>query len=353
MGTVSIQDVAREAGVSAAVVSAVLRGGHGTVRYSERTADAVHLACEKLNYTRNLVAAYRRGQRTYSLGVLVFNLCDEYCATILAGVERALGDTTYSLLLGDTRREEAKVQHDMTLFRQKRVDGIIVVGCSDETIRTVRTEARKNEIPTIIVGPDLSHEGVPSVFCDQVGGARDATRHLIELGHRRIAGIFDDIEIDDAKARMVGMRRAFEEHGLTIDESLIHHCLPSTDEFRTGYEAARLLLKRSFTALFAGGGDKHAVGAVRALREAGLRVPEDVSVIGFDNLSFAEYLQPSLTTVVQPLEEMGIQAAELVLKILEQGGPHSVGVGHRIALPTRLIVRQSTRPVDNGGTAFR
>lgn len=332
--------------MSAAVVSAVLRGGGSTVRYSAETADLVRKACEKLSYTQNLAAGYLRRRHTYALGVLVFHLCDEYCATIVSGVESALAATPYSLLLADTRRDEAKVKRSLTLFRQKRVDGILVVGCSDATIDTVCAEANRNDIPLVIVGPDISDRGVASVLCDQVGGAYEATKHLIDLGHRQIAAIFDDIEIQDAKERVIGMRKAFADHKLSFDESLIHHCLSSTDEFSVGYEATRSLLKRPFTALFAGGGDKHAAGAIRALTEAHLRVPTDVSVVAFDNLSFAAYLQPPLTTVIQPLEEMGKQAAELFLKLLGRDSAFSANVGCRIVLATRLIVRDSTRGVN-------
>jgi DNA-binding LacI/PurR family transcriptional regulator len=341
----SISDVAKEAGVSPAVVSAVLRGSSGTVRYSEKTAQAVRRACEKLHYTRNLAAAYLREQRSYSLAVLVFHLCDEYCATVVSGVESELATTPYSLLLADTRRDEEKVRQYMNLFRQKRVDGILIVGCSDATIQTVCTEARWNSIPTVIVGPDLGEAGVPSVSCDQTGGAYAATKHLIDLGHRRVAGIFDDIEIQDARQRVVGMAKACAESGLPFDEALIHHCLPSTDEYRMGYEAAHILLKESFTALFVGGGDKHAVGAVRALSEAGLRVPEDVSVVAFDNLSFAAYVQPPLTTVVQPMEEMGRQAAKVFLKTVSQDASLPADDNVRIVLGTRLVVRDSTQSI--------
>jgi DNA-binding LacI/PurR family transcriptional regulator len=342
-----IRDIAVMAGVSTAVVSAVLRGSTGSVRYSTKTAEAVHRACEELHYTRNLAANYLHAKRTYSIGVIVFNLCDEYCSTVLAGVESELAGTSYSLLLSDTRRDETRVQQYLTLFRQKRVDGIVVVGCSDQTVDTVCEQSRMDSIPTIIVGTDLSDRGVPSVLCDQVGGAYQATRHLIESGHVRIAGVFDDIEIRDARERLLGMRNALDEAQIETDHRLFGHCFPSTNEFETGYEAMRGLLRKpsvrqSITAVFVGGGDAHAIGAIRALAEAGLRVPQDISVVGFGDLMFTAYSQPSLTTVAQPMREMGVEAARLLLRLLNHELPAFADSGCRSVLATRLIVRSSS-----------
>lgn len=338
-----IQDVADEAGVSPAVVSAVFRKTKSSVRYSTRTAEAVRKASEKLHYTPNLAISYLRSRQTYSVGVLVFDLCDNYCATILAGMETILAQTQYSLLLSDTRRREEKVGEYIRLFRRKRVDGIIVVGCSDSTVQEVHQQAQRNQIPTIIVGTDASEGGVPSVFCDQAVGAFEAVCYLLDLGHRRIAGIFDAATVRDSNERLAGMEKAIRKRGLELDPALICHCKQYSDPFEGGYDSMKNLLQSNsdFTAVFASG-DSFAAGTIWALRQAGRRVPDDVSVVGFDDLDFARFYNPPLTTVAQPTKQMGRQAAEMFLSIASGEIPQPEKPAACVALDTKLIIRSST-----------
>lgn len=339
----TIYDVAKEVGVSIGVVSAVLHGKKGPIRYSPKTAKAVLKAAEKLNYTQNLAMGYLRGRKTYSVGVMVFDLRDFYCTSILAGMEKVLIDTPYSLLLSDTVRHEERVEEYIRLFRQKRVDGILIVGCTDATIEVVSGQANRNMIPIIIVGTDVSHNGISSVLADQMSGAYDAVQHLIKLGHKHIAGIFDNITVRDSNERMTGMRKAMEENGLEFNSRLMHILDSYMNPFEAGYSGMQSLLKlkEPLTAVFASG-DSFAVGAIQALCEAGKLVPKDVSVVGFDDVDFAEYYNPPLTTVAQPLEQMGERTTKLFLEIMESDAPFSSRLGHRIALGTRLIVRKST-----------
>lgn len=338
-----IQDVAREAGVSQAVVSAVLNGSKGSVRYSKQTRESVLRVSERLGYTRNLSLSYLHKGSTYSVGVMVFDLCDYYCAAIVTGMEKAFADTLYSILVHDTCHEEDRTNEQIELMRQKRVDGIVVIGCTDSVIQAVGRQAGRSSIPMIIVGTDLSHENVPSVICNQEQGAFDATVHLLDLGHRRVAGLFDQPTVHDSNERLSGMRRALEESRVEFDPDRIEHCSAYRDPFAAGYEGMQRLLgrTRSFSAVLASG-DSFALGAIRALSEAGKAVPSDVSVVGFDDANYAAYANPPLTTVAQPLETMGRRAAEIFLTTASGSDGKPRRGDCRVVLEAHLKVRAST-----------
>ena len=340
-----IQDVAKKAGVSQAVVSAVLSGSKGSVRYSQKTEEAVLRASERLGYTRNLSLNYLHKGSTYSVGVMVFDLCDYYCAAIVAGTEKVFENTLYSILLHDTCHQEDRANEHINLLRQKRVDGIVIVGCTESVIQTVGRQAGQSSIPMIIVGTDMSHDGVPSVICDQAQGAYEATRHLLALGHRRIAGLFDQPTVRDSNERLSGMSRALEASGARLDPALVEHCTAYQDPFAAGYEGMQRLLGRDprFTAVFASG-DSFAVGAMRALSETGKRVPTDVSVVGFDDANYARYLNPPLTTVAQPLQLMGMEAGAMFLETVQDAAPGPHRSRCRVTLEAQLTIRSSTGP---------
>ncbi len=326
---VTISDIATQANVSKSTVSRVL---NDTTPVHEDKRKAVLAAMKKMNFEPNVFARGLASGQSYTIGVVTQNFGSPIYDAISQGVVTGLADTTYSPIFADGQWQpdigEAVVQ---TLIGRK-VDGLIVIGSSLESSVLDRL---KKTIPTVLVGWEVEGWEKQCLFIDNEQAARNATQHLIELGHTQIAHITGIATHQDSMRRLWGYRRALTAAGIEIDEDLIFEGRFDGNSGVLGVESFLMRGKR-FTALFASN-DATAFGARLALYRRGIRVPEDVSIVGFDNQSEAAFTTPPLTTVRQPAQEMGIAAAEVLLNLLHK---------KEFTVPkleTELVIRESTR----------
>ena len=327
--TVTLDMVAKEAGVSPATVSRIL---NGTAVVSTARKEAVDAAIAKLGFVPNPVARGLAGGRTFSIGVVTQTLDSPFYGSALRGIEEKLLPLGYSPLFvsGQWNAEvEAKC---MDVLRSRRVDGIIVL-TGRLTDKALKNYAKT--MPIVVTGRKLNAPGLAALYCDNVEGARLATQHLIGLGHRQIAFISGDPQHPDAAERFQGYRKALEEARIKFDPALV-----AEGGFyeASGLQAVGDLLasRKRFTAIFAAN-DQMAVGAALGLSRHSLRVPEDVSLIGYDDLLSSLYSSPPLSSVHQSAYELGQQAAEVLLQMLAGEKPV-----FQVPAP-RLVSRESCR----------
>ena len=325
---VKMADVARTAGVSVATVSKVVNGRYGV---SQRTLERVQEVIAELGYEASLGARSLRSYRTNVLGILVAEF-EPFSAELLKGAGSAVLSTGYELLAYSGRGGSAEVGWERRYL--SRLSGTLVDGAIVVTPTVV--EAHPG-IPVVAVAPHAGPTGLPTVDSDSLGGARLAVQHLVELGHRRIGFLGGRRDLESARLREEGFRRAMAEAGAPVDEALV-----GMGDYRRGtaVEPARAILDRTDppTAVFAAN-DLSALAVLDVARELGLDVPRDLSVIGFDNVPESALATPSLTTVAQPLQEMGAAALRLLVDLVAGKDVPT----HR-RLPTTLVRRASTAP---------
>jgi DNA-binding LacI/PurR family transcriptional regulator len=326
----TIIDVARRAGVSKSLVSRVLRGAS---RVSPGRAEAVMAAAAELGYRPNAVARSLVQRRSFTVGVVVSDLHNLFFAEILDGIGALASRCGYRALIATGQRDPSSEAAALEMLLQLRTDGLILAGAvvSAEVVR-----AASRSVPVALVTSAIRVSGVDTVGTDDVRGARLAVEHLAGLGHRRI-GLIDGGRGAGAAER----RRGYEEamRGLGLEQQVRVAAGDFTEE--GGYRGARQLLEggQRPTAICAGN-DLAAVGALNAIEEAGLQVPADVSVVGYDNTALAALRHVSLTTVHQPRREIGEQAMALLLRRIER--PRSRAT--RLLLKPSLVVRSTAAP---------
>ncbi|WP_122261367.1 LacI family DNA-binding transcriptional regulator [Ornithinimicrobium cerasi] len=328
-GRVRMEDVARQAGVSVATVSKVVNGRYGvSATTTARVADVI----SELGYEASLGARSLRSTRTGILGVLVAEF-EPFSTELLKGVSGAMADTDYELMAFAGATHGETVGWERRSLR--RLGGTLLDGAIVVTPTVIEPGAA---VPVVAIDPHTGSSDVPTVDSDNVGGARSAVEHLIGLGHTRIGMIRGREDLESARLREHGFRQAMAAAGLEVDETLL-----ATGSYRSesAVAPALLLLDRRDrpTAVFAAN-DLMAIRTVEVARTLGLQVPADLSVVGFDNIPESALAQPALTTVAQPLREMGRCALDLLLSLLageELAQPH-------VRLDTRLVERASTGP---------
>ncbi|WP_047194340.1 LacI family DNA-binding transcriptional regulator [Caldimonas brevitalea] len=328
--TATLGEVARIAGVSPSTVSRYL---NGSARVSEARRQAVEAAIAQLNYRPNMVARSLASGRTSTVGVLTQDIASPFFNEALRGVEDALAESRYAPLFVSGHWNSAEEAERLSLLSARRVDGVVMM---HGHIRDEDVQAVARRLPIVMVGRATATLDLPSITVDNRLGAYKATRHLIELGHEDVAFISGPQDHHDAQQRLVGYQDALREAGIVFRESLV-----AKADFHeaTGMLAIHQLLesRASFTAIFAAN-DQSAYGARLALYRRGIRVPEDVSLVGFDDLPYSSYCVPPLTTVRQPAYEVGWQAGHTVVQMIE-GQPYALE-----PLRVELVVRESTSP---------
>jgi LacI family transcriptional regulator len=343
---VTIRDVAERSGFSSATVSIVLNNAPLARYIPDTTKQRIQRAASHLGYRPNLFARSLRGRRSQTVGVMVFDMTDPYCTLVLRGIENTLYQSSFLPILTDVHNERSRFERYLEMLLDRRIEGLVVLANWLFVDINVLSDLEKNNIPTAIVGRELKNDNVSSVIVDNNLGARAALEHLYSLGHRKIAFIRGPRQLSDTEPRWRGVRAQARERDLPLDARLIVDLPESRDPFSSfedGYKLTEELLHRRhpFTALMAFD-DMTAFGAIRALAKAGIRVPEQCSVMGFDDVAPAAIYSPALTTVRQPMEVMGTMAATIVLEAinaaLEKKPTRSV---HRRIVP-ELIVRDST-----------
>jgi LacI family repressor for deo operon, udp, cdd, tsx, nupC, and nupG len=340
----TIVEVARAAGVSTTTVSVVLNDSHSTVRISEATRAAVKAAAARLGYTPNSAAQNLRRQRTSMLTLLIGSLANPFFTDIAASVHATVAARGYELNVVDAYRLEAELQA-LDQLRSGGSAGLIVAtgrhGARGQAIAALQDLVRAG-LPAVIMCDRSPDPAIPAIRIDDQAGAFAMTSHLLKLGHRRIAHLTSGL--GDAPAqessveadRLRGYQDALAAAGVEYDPALV---LQGDSTIPGGYALTRELLARPGprpTALFCIS-DLRAIGALRALYEAGVRVPEQIAVAGFDGIQLGQFTTPALTTIDQPRDEMGRRAAELLLGQLDGS---AAPPGEQV-LAAKLLVRES------------
>lgn len=317
-------------------ISVVLNNTPRADTIPQATKDRIFQAAEELNYRPHYFARSLRARQSFTIGVITAELSDGYCARILHGIEIACSERGYFPLNTSHLHKEELLLQNAHMLIERQVEGIITI---DTLIRFETT------LPVVAVAGHEDLHGVTNVILDHEHAAEIGIRHLLDLGHTQIAVIRGQDYSSDAKIREETILAAARRHGLEIDERLVVQLEGMNPSPEVGYIAAQTLLARKvpFTAIFAFN-DMSAIGTIRALVDAGISVPEDVSVVGFDDIHFAPYHSPALTTIRQPLFEMGQLAARTLLDVLSRKTPLEEMPPTLTAKP-ELVVRASTAAV--------
>lgn len=327
---ITLEEVARLAGVSTSTVSRHLSGTHFV---ADDKAAAIEQSIQQLNYRPNLVARGLAKGRTLTVGVLTQEIVSSFFNEAMRGVEDGLLGHQYDAIFASTHWEPDDEAKRLASMEGRRVDGLILIypGIDDATL-----ERHAQSVPMVVVGRKVDSRIVHSLAFDHGAGAQQAMQHLLELGHRRIAYIGGPAGRGDADQRFVAYRNALQSAGIGFDPRLV---APGNYVEAGGLSAMTLLLDRGlpFSAVFCANDDS-AYGAMLALHRRRLRVPDDVSVVGFDDVSHSAYCVPPLTSVKQPLRELGREAANAVVALIEGRKPAR---GPMAKL--ELMVRESTR----------
>ena len=336
--SVSLKSLAEHLGLSPTTVSLVLNGSPLASSIPQTTKDRIFAAAQALNYRPNFVARSLRAQRSYTLGILVPELSDGYSAMVLCGVEDYLLSRGFFYFVASHRHKAELIDKYPHMLLDRSVEGLIAV---DTPVRYLAS------LPVVAVSRHDDLEGVTNIVLNHTRAAALALDYLTHHGHRNIAFIKGQVFSSDTEVRWKDIRDAARKLGLVIRPSLVAQLEGDSPSPELGYIAARRLLSsgESFTALFAFN-DISAIGAIRALQEDGLRVPEDVSVVGFDDVYAAAFHNPALTTIRQPLWQMGKLAAETLLMRIANGP--NAPYPKVLTVEPELVVRQSTAKAPAG-----
>jgi LacI family transcriptional regulator len=346
---VTLLDVARKSGFSPSTVSIVLSEAPLSRYVAATTKERIRKTAQALGYRPDIFARSLRSRRSNTVGVLVFDISDPFCVLILRGIEKALQSTPYLPILMDANHERKQFEAYLELLMERRVEGLIVVANWLFDEGGLLGGLKDRNMPTVVVGRDLSEKKIGSVIVDNEAGGYMAMKHLHELGHRRIAVIRGPKALSDSNRRWNGIQRFVMEQGLKMDERLVRE-LPGAIDPISGFEGGVQLTEElirsrlKLTALLAFD-DLTALGAVRALARTGRSAPRDCSIIGFDDVPLAALSTPGITTIRQPMEEMGSVATHRLLDVLRETGGHEVSSDLQL-LPPSLVLRDSTSPLD-------
>ncbi len=383
----TIYDIAREAGVSIATVSKVI---NAKGKISQEKRNEIMAIMDRLNYQPSVIASALTGKHTYTIGLLIPDIANPFFAEVARAVEERGHQLGYSVIICGTDNRDERIEQYITVLRQKRVDGIIIgTGVGD----SVMLQELSASMPTVVIGREalpaselfrqrkegmdvrssrggLAREpegkrmaaaygrqphqlpvhsetelnryaepapvNVHTVVADDWQGGRVAADHLLQLRHNKVAVLSESLSISSSRERLRGFRERLAEQGVVLADEHVRQCKYRVEDGKR-QAVALLAADDRPTALFCCN-DLLAVGALQAAKEAGIRVPEQLSVISFDNTILASVTDPPLTSIAQPMEQLGASAVDLLLQ--EFDGPQPVK--RRIALQTELIVRSST-----------
>src|ERR1700687_784691 len=333
----SLKKLAEHLDLSPATVSLVINRSSVADSIPQETKERIFAAARKFKSLPNFCARSLRTQRSFTIGVIVPEVSDGYSASVMSGVEDYLLQEGYFYFVASHRHRADLIDEYPRMFLERSVDGLIAVD----------TPWHLNlSVPVVTVSGHNDVKGVTNIVLNHQRAAEVALKHLFHLGHRQIAFIKGQEFSSDTEERWANIERVAEHLGLTINPRLVTQLEGDSPSPQLGYMATKMLLAsgEAFSALFAFN-DISAMGAIRALREAGRHVPEDVSVVGFDDIQSAAFQNPALTTVRQPLREMGRAAAEILLKRINR--PGSVLHDQHTVEP-ELVIRETTGPAPNG-----
>lgn len=339
----TLKDIAEKVGVSVMTVSKVLNSVDSPIKVGQETKDEILRVARELNYRPNVFARYLKIKRSDIIGVIVPDIADPYFGEMVSGTEQVLNEHGYFFLLSTISNSLEKEKSYLEKLRLSQAHGIMITGSMPQVADREIAQLVEDGIPVVLIGREFDNPQVPYVTVDNELGGFLAVEYLIKLGHRRIGFIIGPDYSGDAQQRLVGYKKALAEYGLQYDEDLV---IKGGNNEESGYQSMEALLdrKRSFSAVCTFN-DRTALGAMRAIRDHGMRVPEDISIVGFDDIPTARCSEPPLTTIRQPVRELGRQGALLLIKRLKRG-KGSEEPCDRVILPLELMVREScTQPV--------
>ncbi len=336
--SVTIFDVAERAGVSYSTVSRVV---NNYTYVKPATRAKVQAAMEELGYVANLKARSLAGGRSQVIGVLIYDLETNYSVEVVRGIDQEVSLLDYDMMLSTTHHRRQKEADYVAKLALGLVDGLLIVLPSN--LDAYVNDLKRQNFPFVLIDHQgLEREGVGSIQAQNFQGGYDATRHLLELGHRRIGTITGPVTqvppVNSAVDRLAGYRAALADAGIAYDPTLVYE---GDFSFTAGRAGTDYLLDQAMpvTAIVAAS-DVTAFGVIEAARTRGLALPRDLSIVGFDDIPEARYRRPALTTIRQPLREMGRLASRMLIEHLEDGDQPLT----RIELPTKLQVRDTTAP---------
>jgi LacI family transcriptional regulator len=336
---VTIKDIARELGISPSTVSRALKD-HPDI--SPETKKAVNELAEKLNYQPNIVALSLRQSKTNTIGIIIPELVHFFFSTVISGIEDVAHSAGYNVIITQSNESLQREKSNIKTLFNSRVDGMLI-SLSRETDNFDHIDSTiAKGVPLVFFDRVYNTANSSQVIVDDLSGAKDATLHLIEQGCTRIAHLEGPPNLGITKQRLEGYLEALKEKGIPVNQDLIMPCPLGTIE--EGKAATEKLLKMSNPpdAIFATN-DPAAMGAMQAIKEAGLKIPTDIAVAGFSNWFFSAMLEPPLTSVDQPGFEMGQEAAKLLIRQIEvKSKDNSDPTPETKLLKTRLIVRDSS-----------
>ena len=342
---VTIRDVAKECGLSPSSVSMVLNEAPLARYIPEATKQRILEIAKEMGYKPNPFAQALRSRHSLTIGVMVPDIADPYCAQILCGIESSLSQSNYLPFLVDIQNDSSRFRKYLNVLLARRVEGLIILANSLSFETELLSALENQKIPSVILGRELGTEALNWVATDSEAGAHQALEYLYRIGHRKIAFVRGPEMIIDSRHQWTGVLSFASSAGLDLDPRLVLTLTDPFSSYEAGFERTQQLLSLGvpFTALLAFD-DMTAFGCIRALISAGLRVPQDCSVIGFDDIPAAAFYNPSLTSVREHLEKLASMGAEILMEAINTGSKNqTTGTVHRKIEP-ELIVRESTAP---------
>lgn len=336
----TIKDVAAKCGLSVTTVSLVLNNRPN--RISEKNKEIILKTAKELNYQPNQLAVSMVTKKTNTIGLILPDIGNLYFAELAKKIEAECSLNGYTVIYGNTSDDVNRDFLYLNTFLNQKVDALLVVHSNyfgiEEQKRFLQT-IKNNRIPVLAVDRTFESSQIPTVMIDQRVGGYMATKHLLSLGHRRIGCITGIPSVNSSIERLQGYKMVLEEAGIEFDDRLVY-----SGDFRpqSGATALPVLLKQGVSAIFACN-DMMAMGVYQACIENKIRIPRDLSVIGFDNVFFTEFIDPPLTTIIQPVAEIGRQAAKQVIHMIQGNHLYSENT---VLLP-KLLIRNSTLPFVN------
>ncbi len=330
MKYITLKMVAEKAEVS---VNTASRAINNKPDINEETKNRILKVAQELGYIRNAAAVALRTKKTGTIGVVIADNRNPFYAEVLNGMEEAAREKNYHIILANTQRDYKKEEEAINLLLAKRVDGLLITPVQD------RDDDIKNlieaNIPFVIVGRDFENIEVDAVYNDEVKGGFLATEYLIKKGHKRIALINGFLYKSPAKGRLEGYKKALNKYRISLDESLIS---VGDINIEDGYERTKQMLEKNldFTAIFAYN-DMMAFGAMQAIKEKGLRIPEDIGLVGYDDIPFSSLISPALTTIRLKKQELGAESIKLLLSRINGNRKKT----KKVMLGVELQIRES------------
>ncbi len=344
--TVTVKDIAARAGVSHTTVSRALRN---SPLISEETIKRIQWLANEMGYSPSAAARALKTHRSRVLGVVLSSVEDPFFSEILQGIEEAVQDSGYSLFIASANRDPARERKIVQTMVEHRADGVII--CSTSFSSEQSSQLLQYGVPLVVVNNQAAEDFRYSIYHDDIDGSRQITQHLIGLGHRRIAYVGNSVSGRTTLDRLTGFRQEMESAGLTVPGEVIYETAGGGPE--NGMEALTHFLNlQNRPTAFVCYNDMIAFGVLKGLQQAGIQVPKDVSVAGFDNIIFSAYTNPPLTTFDQPKRFIGTEAARLLLDLLNSSPTDELSSQSNVRiLKGSLLVRGSTGPVASSGLA--